>query len=182
VRSLCCLSCSNHGPQLSHTDANTTSTNSAPLPTAGGCKPFKLYPGVMIIVTCANPPPSPCMHGERCSCTSYGTISTSLEACLTECKHAGYDNCKSVTFDPAGKMCGVYSERLEDMGAHATAQVIVPGGLGVVSASYCTPPPERAKYPISSSTLHGTGLLLVCMHVLAVCGFGALPARMCVLS
>lgn len=71
----------------------------------------------------------------------------SLDDCLAMCKDAGYARCKTATYDPTAKKCHMYTQRLKEMGAHASAAVHVEGGLGVVTASYCAPPSNIANYP-----------------------------------
>ena len=75
--------------------------------------------------------------------------------CLQSCIAAGYTVCGSVTFEGSTGMCRFYTDRLEEYGAHATAVVTAPGGLGVVSASYCQPPGALAVFPNNDNTLFG---------------------------
>ena len=86
-----------------------------------------------------------------------------LDACLKSCVDAGYDSCRTATFDPnaAVAMCHLYDTSISEMGAHATAQVPIQGGLGVVSASYCKPPVAVDTYPTNPSTLYGAVLRVI---------------------
>lgn len=103
------------------------------------CDPFKLYPGVMVTrFGCTAP---------RCQHTVAPGAAASLDDCLDACAAAGYGKCKAATYDPSAKACHLYTQRLEDMGAHASAAVHVKGGLGAVTASYCSPPSDVASYP-----------------------------------
>lgn len=117
-------------------------------PTAvGKCKPFKLYSGIMVT-----------KFGCQGSCKETSIASASLNKCLADCVNAGYSTCRTATYDPTTKTCHTYSERLEDLGAHASAAVHVADGLGVVTASYCEPPAELAKYPDAPSSTFGVQL------------------------
>jgi hypothetical protein len=54
----------------------------------------------------------------------------------------------------------MYDERIEFMGAHAAVQVLQITGKkpAVVSASYCEPPEDLAKYPVNSRADFGAAL------------------------
>lgn len=122
---------------------------------------MKLYPGWII--------------------TDYGCSSTdcktkvvsgakTLDACINACVKAGFDECKSVQFKPAGSFglkaaqCTMYDVQLEYMGAHGTAQVLASEGLGAVAASYCKPPagftdfPDNERPDFGASVLHALHL------------------------
>lgn len=94
------------------------------------------------------------------NCTKSSVPNSTLNKCLADCVRAGYNVCRTATFDPTTNICHSYSERLEDLGAHASAAVHVAGGLGVVTASYCEPPKAVAKFPDAPSSQFGVLSLL----------------------
>jgi hypothetical protein len=76
--------------------------------------------------------------------------------------------CKAVQFKPAGSFeldaneCLMFSVRIQDMGVHATAQVLAPEGLGAVAASYCTPPESQQKFPHAKVPFDGVDWEAAC--------------------
>jgi hypothetical protein len=100
---------------------------------------MELYPGTIIT-------PFGCTAKNNCTSQPLPSFKGGLDACIEACVDATYATCRAVQYTPANSFgqvspqCTLYDARVEDMGAHATAEVLTPDGGGAVLASYCAPP------------------------------------------
>lgn len=90
-----------------------------------------------------------------------------LDACILSCMDEGYHICKAVQWKEKGSFgleeneCLMYSTLIQDMGVHATAQVLISEGLGPIAASFCEPP-EGFMYPELPTPFHGVDWTTTC--------------------
>lgn len=95
---------------------------------------------------------------------------TDIDSCIESCLDAGYRTCKAVQFKPKGSFgldqseCLMFSTRIQDMGVHATAQVLASEGLGAQAASFCSQqkPEELSFFPMSPEPFEGVDWAAAC--------------------
>lgn len=93
-----------------------------------------------------------------------------IDVCIESCLDAGYQMCKAVQFKPKGSFgleqneCFMFSTRIQDMGVHATAQVLASEGLGAVAASFCKPPEDHLHYPTTRVPYYGVDWVATCAN------------------
>jgi hypothetical protein len=117
------------------------------------CTPMEQYVGTVVLQHACQAP--------TCTTVSVQPAPLDIDDCVTSCLHAGYQMCKAVQFKPAGAFgldvseCLMFSIRIQDMGVHATAQVLASEGLGAVAASYCRPPEAEETFPNAKVPFYG---------------------------
>jgi hypothetical protein len=125
-----------------------------------GCNPMNVNFGLVMTEHACKLP--------SCMETPVHPAPPELDSCITECLKAGYGICKAVHFRPKGSFglvkneCIMLSKPIEDLGVHATAEVLAAGGLGAAVAGYCKPPKGVAEYPAADSPYQGVDWEAVC--------------------
>ena len=139
------------------------------------CKPMEQYDGTVVLHHACQAP--------TCVIKAIQPAPADIDDCIESCLDVGYEMCKAVQFRPQGSFgleeneCLMFSTRIQDMGVHATAQILAYDGLGAIVASFCShqQPEEFRLFPASQEPFGGVDWAATCENeaVEAVAGQSA---------